>query len=203
MTSGEGGLALTNDSRLADAMAMLRTHGVTRDAERFRGGIDESALQPTPAVWYYEQHLLGFNYRMTDIHAALGTSQLDRLDRYVDRRNELAGRYNQALRDLTLQLPAIELGNRSAFHLYVVRLKSSAKSQRQLFDELRQQGVGVALHYLPVHLQPYYRERGFSLGQYPEAEAHAREALTLPLYAALSNAMQDRVVETLHQILKR
>jgi UDP-4-amino-4,6-dideoxy-N-acetyl-beta-L-altrosamine transaminase len=203
VTSGEGGIALTNDSALAERMAMLRTHGVTRDPARVRFAGDAPSAPPSAPAWYYEQQMLGFNYRMTDIHAALGASQLERLGLYIERRNELACRYDQALRSLPLQLPTVQAGNRSAFHLYVVRLKDGAfaKSHREVFDELRRQDVGVALHYLPVHLQPYYRELGFSAGQYPEAEAHGREAITLPLYATLTDAMQDYVVDAVHRIL--
>jgi len=128
---------------------------------------------------YYEQQLLGFNYRLTDIHAALGVSQLRRLEENVARRNALAGRYAIALADLPLQLPTVRAENRSAFHLYVVRLKTDtgAKTQRQVMSELRQRGVGVNLHYQPVHLQPYYRELGFAEGQYPCAEAYANMPL--------------------------
>jgi UDP-4-amino-4,6-dideoxy-N-acetyl-beta-L-altrosamine transaminase len=204
VTSGEGGMALTNDSALAESMAMLRTHGVTRDPARLRGTGHDPASPPSPPAWYYEQHLLGFNYRMTDIHAALGASQLERLGLYIERRNELARRYDQALKSLPLQLPSVQAGNRSAFHLYVVRFKGRAfaKSHRQVFDELRQRGVGVNLHYLPVHLQPYYRDLGFIPGQYPEAEAHGREAITLPLFPTLTDAMQDHVVDALRRTLE-
>jgi UDP-4-amino-4,6-dideoxy-N-acetyl-beta-L-altrosamine transaminase len=195
ITSGEGGAALTNDPVLAERMMMLRTHGITRDPARFS---DRDA-----AAWHYEQQMLGFNYRMTDIHAALGASQLARLTGYVERRNTLAARYGAALRDLPLRLPAVKPANRSAFHLYVVRMlaKATGKTHRQAFDELRRRGIGVNLHYSPVHLQPYYRELGFKPGQFPEAEAHADSALTLPLYAAMTEAQQDSVVAALHAVL--
>ena len=201
VTSGEGGMALTNDGALAESMAMLRTHGITRDPVRFRG--TSHAPGPPPA-WHYEQQMLGFNYRMTDIHAALGASQLERIELYVERRNVLARRYNQALRNLPLRLPTVQPGNRSAFHLYVVRLnvEATTRGHRQVFDDLRQQGVGVNLHYLPIHLQPYYRELGFSPGQYLEAEAHGREAITLPLYPTLSDQQQDFIVNALQRVLR-
>jgi UDP-4-amino-4,6-dideoxy-N-acetyl-beta-L-altrosamine transaminase len=194
ITTGEGGMALTNASELADRMALLRTHGITRDAEKFR--------QPTLGRWYYEQHVLGFNYRMTDIQAALGLSQLSRLDAFVARRNRLAQRYDQCLRGLPLRLPEVRPENLSSFHLYVVRLQrhSLRKTHRQVFEELRQLDIGVNLHYLPVHLQPYYRDLGFRPGQYPEAEAHAQEALTLPLYAALGEQAQDAVALALARV---
>lgn len=191
ITTGEGGMVLTNDDELAARMAMLRTHGITRDPARFHG-----AGKTTGAPWYYEQQMLGFNYRMTDIQAALGMCQLGRLDGYVSRRNLLARRYDEALKGLPLRLPTVQRENQSAFHLYVIRLKRDAisKTHRQVFEELRKSGIGVNLHYLPVHLQPYYRELGFAPGQCPEAEAHAEEAVTLPMYAALSDSDQDRVI---------
>ena len=197
ITTGEGGMALTNDEGLAERMAMLRSHGITREPNRF---VDAS-LGP----WYYEQQMLGFNYRMTDIQAALGMSQLARLGDYIERRNVLAWRYDQALRDMPLRLPVVQEENRSAFHLYVVRLKPNAtdKAHRHVFESLRQRGIGVNLHYMPVHLQPYYRAFGFAPEQYPEAEAHGQEAITLPMYAALTDQQQDQVVDSLHQILER
>ena len=208
ITSGEGGMALTNDGALAERMAMLRSHGITRDSAHhgsvFNTTEDVAARHDSPP-WYYEQQMLGFNYRMTDIQATLGASQLKRLETYVDRRNALAHRYDQALHGLPLQLPGLRPGNVSAFHLSVVRLKRGAETRthRQVFEDLRRKGIGVNLHYMPVHLQPYYRELGFSPGQYPEAEAHGREAITLPMYPGLTDAMQDRVVESLRETLER
>jgi len=195
VTSGEGGVALTNDPTLAERMSLLRTHGITRDSARFQ------CLDPGP--WHYEQQMLGFNYRMTDIHAALGASQLTRLADYVERRNMLANRYDVALRDLPLQLPTIKPENRSAFHLYVVRMapRFRRRTHRQVFDELRRRGIGVNLHYSPVHLQPYYRQLGFGRGQYPESEAYAESALTLPLYPSMTEAQQDSVVGALEETL--
>jgi UDP-4-amino-4,6-dideoxy-N-acetyl-beta-L-altrosamine transaminase len=199
ITTGEGGMALTNDQALADRMAMLRSHGITRDARLFQNGDHRLS-----GAWYYEQLTLGFNYRMTDIQAALGTSQLERLGGNVARRNALAERYNNVLRPLPLQLPAIRPENQSAFHLYVVRLKQHAAAidnHRRVFGELRQRGIGVNLHYMPVHLQPYYRHLGFSAGQYPEAEAHGKSAITLPLYASMTDEQQDEVVAALDEVL--
>jgi len=157
--------------------------------------------RPEPPGWYYEQQLLGFNYRMTDIHGALGLSQLQRLRSYVERRNALARVYDEALRTLPLQLPVVRPENRSAFHLYVVRLKSAGKSHRAVFDELRTAGINVGLHYIPVHLHPYYRALGFAPDQFPEAERHATEALTLPLYPALRAQDQECVIRALRRIL--
>jgi UDP-4-amino-4,6-dideoxy-N-acetyl-beta-L-altrosamine transaminase len=207
VTSAEGGMALTNQSELADRMAMLRSHGITRDPERFQGDayrISSSAVVPLlPPAWVYEQQILGYNYRMTDLQAALGASQMDRLDEYVERRNLLAQRYDQVLRELPLQLPTVQPGNISAFHLYVVRLKQNAKniSHRRLFDDLREKGIGVNLHYSPVHLQPYYRALGFVAGQYPEAECYAGEAISLPLHPGLTQQQQEYVVTALKELL--
>jgi UDP-4-amino-4,6-dideoxy-N-acetyl-beta-L-altrosamine transaminase len=195
ITSGEGGVALTNDPVLAERMMMLRSHGITRSAAVFH--------ERNPAPWHYEQQMLGFNYRMTDIHAALGKSQLARLSVYVDRRNALARRYDAALRELPLRLPTIQPENRSAFHLYVVRMLATAsgKTHREAFEELRRRGIGVNLHYTPVHLQPYYRRLGFTRGQYPQAEAYADSAMTLPLYPSMTELQHDSVVDALRAIL--
>ncbi len=195
ITTGEGGMALTNEDTLAERMAMLRSHGITREDRRF--------VKPPSGPWYYEQQMLGYNYRMTDIQAALGRSQLGRLDEFIERRNALARRYDRALEGLPLQLPTVQTGNRSAFHLYVVRLRrdGTAKTQRQVFDGLRQRGIGVNLHFLPVHLQPYFRELGFAPGQFPESEAYGETAITLPLYASLTEHEQDQVVSALRKVL--
>ncbi len=199
ITSGEGGMALTNDAELEARMAMLRTHGITRDPARFRAPLAPEA--DTYPSWYYEQQALGFNYRMTDIHAALGLSQLTRLDQQVERRNVLARRYDTAFAGLPLELPTVEPANRSAFHLYVIRLPPAApRTRRDVYDQLRNQGVGVNLHYMPVHLQPYYLELGFATGQCPEAEQHGERAITLPLYSALTDAQQSRVIAAVKDI---
>jgi UDP-4-amino-4,6-dideoxy-N-acetyl-beta-L-altrosamine transaminase len=196
VTTAEGGIALTNDPGLAASMQMLRTHGITRDPGRLRDGGD------SPPAWHYEQQLLGYNYRMTDLHAALGLSQLGRLDDYVQRRNELARRYDRALDGMPLQRPHVARGNLSAFHLYVVRLRDAAGGRRRrVFDALRARGIGVNVHYTPVHLQPYYRALGFRAGMFPEAEAHGAAAITLPLHPRLKEQDQDRVVEALGDVL--
>ena len=200
ITTGEGGTAVTNDDALAERMAMLRSHGITRNPALFRnGGGDHGS-------WYYEQQMLGFNYRMTDIQAALGMSQIERLDANIARRNALARRYDAAFRELPLQLPMVQAGNLSAFHLYVIRVESERTRagidrHRKIFDGLRDRGIGVNLHYMPVHLQPYYRELGFSPGQYPEAESYAATAISLPLYASLSDRQQDEVIAAVREVL--
>jgi UDP-4-amino-4,6-dideoxy-N-acetyl-beta-L-altrosamine transaminase len=190
ITTGEGGMALTNDEEWAVRMGMLRSHGITRSPGRF--------LEKAPASWHYEQQLLGFNYRMTDIHAAIGFSQLQRLSAYVERRNALARRYDYGFRDLPLQLPVVRPGTRSAFHLYVVRVRpeSAGMKRARIFDDLRRRGIGVNVHYMPVHLQPYYRQLGFGDGQFPESEAYGQTAITLPLYPRLTEEMQDQVLSS-------
>jgi len=195
ITTAEGGMALTNHAELAARMEMFRSHGITRDAARF--------TQPAPGAWHYEQQLLGFNYRITDIQAALGLSQLGRLGDYLERRNQLAKRYDNLLGHLPLQLPVVLQGNISAFHLYVVRIKKNlhARTRAQVFDALRQAGIGVNVHYMPVHLQPYYRQLGFAEGAFPAAESYALEAISLPLYPQLTEDEQDQVVSALTRAL--
>lgn len=206
ITSGEGGMALSNDNELAERMAMHRSHGIVRDRTRMRGYGSDPESDPASyhykAPWYYEQQFLGYNYRMTDIHAALGLSQFERLDAVVARRNALAARYDEALKGLPIRLPFVQSENRSAFHLYVVRIKgeSAAKIHKQVFDELRQRNYGVQLHYIPVHLQPYYRNLGFKSGDYPEAEAYGESAISIPLYPSLTNQEQDRVIEVMKAV---
>ena len=196
ITTGEGGMALTNDERLAWRMASLRTHGITRDQSHM--------TRESDGPWYYEQLELGYNYRMTDIQAALGASQLSRLEEFVERRNYLARRYDNLLAGLPLQLPLVREENYSAFHLYVVRLRLDKidKSPKLVFEALRSKGIGVNLHYMPVHLQPYYRELGFAPGLCPDAERHGREAITLPLYPSLSESDQNRVVKEVKELLE-
>lgn len=191
ITTGEGGMALTNDDELAWRMTSLRSHGITREKSRMLG-------EPE-GPWYYEQVALGFNYRMTDLQAALGLSQLSRLDEYIERRNTLARRYDQLLGGLKLQRPVAQPENRSAFHLYVVRLRTEAirKTHREVFEAMRDRGIGVNLHYMPVYLQPYYRALGFEPGLCPEAERYGREAISLPLFYGLSEMDQGSVAKSL------
>jgi UDP-4-amino-4,6-dideoxy-N-acetyl-beta-L-altrosamine transaminase len=205
ITSGEGGMALTRDEELAERLRMFRSHGIVRDGKRFVDAVDARGQcgNLNPAAWYYEQQVLGLNYRMTDIHAALGASQLERLHGNVERRNVLAARYSAALQSFPIQLPWVQPGNRSAFHLYVVRVAPKRpQSRRRVFDELRRLGIGVNVHYIPVHLQPYFRALGFCEGQYPEAEAHGNEAITLPLFPDLTDATQDHVIDCVRRALE-
>ncbi|MCG5495987.1 UDP-4-amino-4,6-dideoxy-N-acetyl-beta-L-altrosamine transaminase [Ectothiorhodospira variabilis] len=195
ITTAEGGMALTNHPQLAERMERLRSHGITRDPEQMQG----EPIGP----WYYEQLELGSNYRMTDLQAALGLSQLNRLDAFVSRRNALAEHYEELLSDLPIRRPRVTAGNRSAWHLYPIRLNLEAIScsHRQIFESLREAGIGVNLHYMPVHLQPYYRNLGFQPGQYPEAEAHGREAISLPMYPGLSDEQQTEVITHLTKVI--
>ena len=194
VTTAEGGMAMTNDAALAERMADLRSHGVTRDPARMR--------QTPDGPWYYEQLDLGLNYRLTDLQAALGVSQLARLEDFVERRNMLAERYDAALADLPLARPGRMEGARSAFHLYVVRLDDPA-IRRPVFERLRQEGIGVNVHYIPVHLQPYYRDLGFGEGDFPRAENYYARAITLPLHPGLSEDDQDRVIATLGAAIRQ
>jgi dTDP-4-amino-4,6-dideoxygalactose transaminase len=194
VTTGEGGMALTNDPELAVRMELFRSHGITRDAAKF--------TNPNAGAWHYEQQVLGFNYRMTDMQAALGLSQMARLSTYVSRRNQIAARYQDLLTGLPLQLPFVHATNRSAYHLYVVRLSGIAENKRaEIFAAMRQAGVGVNVHYMPVHLQPYYRQLGFKSGDFPVSERYSAEAITLPLYPQFTEAAQNQVVGTLARLL--
>nr|WP_309502611.1 UDP-4-amino-4,6-dideoxy-N-acetyl-beta-L-altrosamine transaminase [uncultured Roseovarius sp.] len=187
VTSGEGGTAVTQDAALAHRMARLRSHGITRDPAEMTHAPDGS--------WYYQMIELGWNYRITDLCAALGHAQMARLDDYVARRNTLADRYDRLLADLPVTLPGRSDGVLSAWHLYVVRV--DAARHHEIFEGLRARGIGVNLHYIPVHLQPYYRALGFAPGDFPEAERYYTEAISIPLYPAMTEAMQDEVVGAL------
>lgn len=194
VTSAEGGMAMTNDAELAARMALLRSHGVTRDPALMTHEPD--------GPWYYQQVDLGFNYRITDMQAALGASQLTRLDAFVARRAELAARYAPLLAGLPLELPYQHPDSASAWHLYVVQVGDGARlGHRALFEALRQRGIGVNLHYIPVHTQPYYRRMGFAPGDFPRAEAYYARAISLPMFAAMTEAQQDRVAEVLGELL--
>lgn len=179
ITSGEGGMALTHDAALADAMRGFRSHGITREPGQM--------TRPPDGPWYYQQRLLGYNYRMTDIQAALGRSQLRRIDGFVARRHEIADAYDDQLRGLPVTLPTRLDYGRSALHLYPIQISDTAgKTRRQVFDGLRARGIGVNVHYIPVHTQPYYRNLGFKDGDYPEAEKYYARAISLPMYPGLT-----------------
>lgn len=194
ITTGEGGMALSNNKELADRMELLRSHGITRDSEKMTHDPDGG--------WYYQQIELGFNYRMTDIQAALGISQTQRLEQYISKRHELAEVYNKSLQDLPITLPFQHSDCYSAYHLYVIRLKKKAHiSHKLLYDYLREKDIGVNLHYIPVHTQPYYKSMGFKNGDYPNSEAYYAEAISLPIYPTLTKEEQVYVISILHEAL--
>ncbi|MBW3531042.1 MULTISPECIES: UDP-4-amino-4,6-dideoxy-N-acetyl-beta-L-altrosamine transaminase [Shewanella] len=188
ITSAEGGMAMTNCAELAAKMALYRSHGITK--------VPEMMLRPDEGDWYYEQHLLGFNYRMTDLHAALGLSQMSRLDNFVTKRNQLADIYEQELAGLRLNAVDPIPDSISARHLYMVRLQH-ADQRRIVFDTMRRNDIQVHVHYFPVHLQPFYIALGFQTGDFPNAERFYEEILTLPLYPTLDRSELQYIVATL------
>lgn len=195
ITTAEGGMALTNDAGLANKMVMLRSHGITRDPEQ---------MTHTPdGPWYYQQIGLGYNYRMTELQAALGISQMTRLDRYVACRHALAARYDMQLVDLPVTIPWQHPDCYSSLHLYVIRLKLDHidKTHREVFESLRNQGIGANLHYIPVHTQPYYQQMGFKIGDFLEAERYYADAISLPIFQTMSEAQQDEVTAALRNAL--
>ena len=198
VTTAEGGMALTNQVELAEKMRLYRNHGITRDPALMSHEVD--------GPWYYEQIALGYNYRMTDIQAALGVSQMMRLQNYIERRHEIANRYTRELADLPLQLPRQPDFAYSAFHLYVIRLhisKIDPLSHLDVFQALRDRGILANLHYIPVHIQPYYQNMGFAWGDFPNSEAYYRSAISIPIYPTLGEASQTQVIVALHEILAK
>jgi UDP-4-amino-4,6-dideoxy-N-acetyl-beta-L-altrosamine transaminase len=195
ITSGEGGMILTNRADLYEKLIRLRSHGITRRPDLLQ--------QPNPGPWYYEQLELGYNYRLTDIQAALGLSQAKRIDAYVARRRELARRYDEAFAELPIATPGQDPAAASSWHLYVVRLGLDRikKTQQEVFEAMHRAGIGVNLHYIPIHLQPYYRQLGFKPGDFPEAENYYREALTLPLFPRLRSDEIDMVIQRFKEVL--
>lgn len=193
ITTAEGGMALSNDDALAKTMALLRSHGITRDPVQMTHAPDGD--------WYYQQVALGYNYRMTELQAALGVSQMERLNDYVTRRHSLARRYDELLAELPVKISWQHPDTYSGLHLYVIRLKLDEipHAHRAVFDSLREQGIGVNLHYIPVHTQPYYQAMGFRQGDFPEAERYYAEAISLPMYPTLLPSQQDEVVQALRR----
>ncbi len=190
ITTGEGGMALTNDPTLARRISSLNSHGITREALEM--------TRPADGPWYYEQLELGYNYRMTDIQAALGLSQLDRLDDFVARRHDVAKRYDELLRDLPVVTPWRDDNDYSGFHLYIVKLRDMSNGyHKRVFEHLRSRGILVNLHYIPVYRQPDFARFGIDPADFPAAEAYYASAMSLPLYPALTERDQDRVVEAL------
>lgn len=197
ITTAEGGMALTNNVELATRLGLLRSHGITRDPALM--------THPMDGPWYYQQVALGFNYRMTDMQAALGVSQMTRLTDYVKRRQAIAQRYNQLLAELPITLPWQHPDSYSAYHLYVIRLQLDHISATHLhvFEALRAKDIMVNLHYIPVHTQPYYQQMGFKQGDYPEAEQYYREAISIPMHATLTPDEQVFVVNSLREAMGR
>lgn len=189
ITTAEGGVALTQDEELALKMRLLRSHGVTRDKDLLESEGD--------GPWYYEQQDLGYNYRLTDVQASLGTSQLSNLAAWIGRRHEIADRYDNALKNLPVSCPSRENHSRSALHLYPIQVEDRLR----VFNELRSKGIGVNVHYIPIHTQPYYRDLGFQSGQFPISEAYYAHAISLPMFATLSETEQDRVIQALRETL--
>ena len=195
ITTGEGGMALTNDPKLGRQMQLLRSHGITRDTNEM--------THATEGSWYYQQIDLGFNYRMTDMQAALGFSQLQRVDEFVSIRHTLAKQYDELLADFPVVTPWQQPGSYSGWHLYVIRLKLDklVRSQRQVFETLHEANIGVNLHYIPVYRHPYYEQLGFNAGYCMEAEHYYAEAISLPIYPSLTQAQQIYVATVLRQAL--
>ena len=195
ITTAEGGMAITRSAELARAMSVLRTHGVTREAAELR--------RTDQGPWYYEQQRLGFNYRMTELQGALGLSQLPHLIEWVERRHQLAAAYDARLAPLPLILPHRPAESRSALHLYVVQIDAARSSlpRRAAFERLRAAGIGVAVHYIPVHTQPDFQALGFRAGDFPLSEAYYARCLSLPMFATLSDADQERVCRELRTVL--
>jgi dTDP-4-amino-4,6-dideoxygalactose transaminase len=180
-------MVVTNSEDLAHKISRLRSHGITRDPQLMAGTPD--------GPWYYEQIELGYNYRMTDIQAALGLSQLDRLDEYVSRRHAIAEKYDEAFAGLPLTTPVSAPDSYSAFHLYIIRLNAGI-DRRLIYDRLLAQGISANVHYIPVHLQPFYRQLGFRRGNFPLAESWYDKVITLPLFPRLTESMQETVIES-------
>ena len=197
VTTGEGGMVLTNDKDLYEKLVLYRSHGITRDPKLMTGTAD--------GPWYYQQIDLGFNYRMTDMQAALGYSQMQKVNEFVSKRRYLAKRYNELLKNINgIQLPDQNEDTKSSWHLYVVRVDFSkiSKTKNQIFAEMKEKGICLNLHYIPVHTQPYYENLGFKGGDFPNSEKYYEEAFTLPLYYSLTDEQQDHIVKSLVEVLQ-
>lgn len=195
ITTAEGGMALTNCHDLAIRLGLLRSHGITRDSDLM--------IKPIDGPWHYQQILLGYNYRLTDIQAALGISQLSRLHQYVERRHQIAQRYNNSLSEFPVTLPRQHQDSYSAFHLYVIRLQlhKISSTHLEVFEGLRAKNIMVNLHYIPVHTQPFYQKMGFKQGDFPNAEQYYREAISIPIHPRLTTDEQDFVIDTLRELI--
>lgn len=197
ITTGEGGMVLTNNEELYKNLSLYRSHCITRD--------ENLMTKEADGPWYYQQIGLGFNYRMTELQAALGLSQLAKVDKFVARRRQLAEKYNELLKDLPLKLPYQNHDTDSSWHLYIVRVDFNKvkKTKKQIFAEMKAKGVCLNLHYIPVHTQPYYQNLGFKNGDFPVSEKYYEEAFTLPLYYSLTDEQQEYIVNVLNEVLKQ
>ena len=196
ITTGEGGVATTNDQLLASKMIKLRSHGITKDPNEFK--------YKTPGEWNYEQQILGFNYRMSDIHASLGISQLNKLDKIIEERRNILQRYKDSFINNQISFQEDKDNEKSSVHLAIVFLKNiTIENHKNIFSELRSRNIGVQLHYLPIHLHPYYRNLGFQKGDFPKAEKYAQSSFSIPVYPGLENQDQDRVIRVLKELLKK
>ncbi|CAM8381048.1 UDP-4-amino-4,6-dideoxy-N-acetyl-beta-L-altrosamine transaminase [Candidatus Methylopumilus planktonicus] len=198
ITTGEGGMLLTNQSSICKSISLFRSHGITSERA-------DMLQKPAKEIWNYQQIELGFNYRMSDIHAALGLSQMKRLDEFVTKRHIIANNYDQLLSNLPIFTPFQNKDSYSSYHLYLIRLKlhEITKSQKQVYEDLRNNGIMVNLHYIPVYRQPYYKRKGFKVGYCPNAESYFSEVLTLPMYPALEKTEQDHVIKILSKVLEK
>lgn len=197
VTTGEGGMAMTRDSVLAERLQRFRSHGITSNRSQM-------TVMPEDEIWNYQQVLLGYNYRLTDIQAALGISQMTRIDDFIRRRHEIAGRYDRELSSIPILAPWQSPDIYSSYHLYVIRVSaaSGGKTQRQAYDELQAKGVNVNLHYIPVYRQPYFQAMGFERGYCPEAEAYFTQALSIPMYPTLTDDEQGHVISVLQGLYR-
>ena len=195
VTTGEGGIVLTNNKELYEKLKLYRSHGITRDSDLM--------TQEADGPWYYQQIELGFNYRMTDMQAALGCSQMDSLDEFVARRRYLVKRYNEKLKNLPLRTPYQDEATNPSWHIYIIRVDFTKVklSKNEIFARMRDRGIALNLHYIPVHTQPYYQKLGFQKGDFPVSEKYYEEAITLPLYYDLTDEQQDEVIEALKEVL--
>jgi UDP-4-amino-4,6-dideoxy-N-acetyl-beta-L-altrosamine transaminase len=194
ITTAEGGVAVTNDNDLYNKMKLYRSHGITRDEELMENESD--------GPWYYEQVCLGLNYRMTDIQAALGLSQMKRLDKFVQKRHQIAQLYDEAFKDLPVKIPFQHPDNFSSFHLYPIRIKSECvKSHLNVFNELLKNGIGVNLHYIPVYRQPYYKKLGYKKENFPQSELYYKQAISIPMFPDLNTKMQQKVIDTIREVI--
>ena len=193
ITTGEGGMILTNNQKLSEKIHLYRSHGITRDTKKM--------INKEEGLWYYEQLLLGFNFRMSDIHAALGISQMNSLDKFISKRNELSQIYTEELKGLPLTIQRVRKEDLSAWHIFVIRLKLSELklSRLEIYNSLRNKGIGVNVHYIPVHLHPFYKNLGFNKGDFPNSENYYGSAITIPMFTKLKKKEIKYVIQALKE----